>query len=87
MPNRYIELKDLKQGAHVRVEYPLQLKETAEKVSGQTYNVRWRGDTVVSMLPAGQIYSIFERSWMEKKNAPANIGHSYQEQLGGPVHW
>jgi hypothetical protein len=87
MPNRYIELRGLKPGDHLRVEYPLQRTETVEKVSGQNYNVRWRGDTVVSVLPAGQIYPIFERTWMEKENAPANTSHSYLKQLGGPVHW
>ena len=87
MPNRYIRLQGLKQGDHVRIEFPLRQEETVEKVSGQLYNVRWRGDTVVSVLPAGQVYPLFERAWMEKENAPANIGHPYQEQLGGPVHW
>jgi hypothetical protein len=87
MPNRYIELKGLKMGDLVRIEYPLKQDNTVEKVSGQIYNVRWRGDTVVSVQPLGQIYPIFQRSWMEKEIAPVVDGNTYQKQLGGTVHW
>ncbi len=85
--DHYIQLQGLKQGENVRLEYPLCRKQTDEKVSGQTYNVQWRGDTVVSIKPEGQIYPLFERSWMEKDETPVEPGQPYQQQLGGPVHW
>lgn len=87
MPNRYIELKGLKMGDLVRIEFPLKQENTVEKISGQIYNVRWRGDTVVSVQPLGKIYPIFQRSWMEKGIAPVADGNTYQKQLGGTVHW
>ena len=87
MPNRYIELKGLKKGDLVRIEYPLKQENTVEKVSGQLYDVRWRGDTVVSVMPLGQIYPIFRRAWAEKGIAPMSSGDNYQKQLGGGVHW
>src|SRR5664280_2426968 len=87
MPNRYIELKGLKMGDLVRIEYPLKQVNTEEKVSGQIYSVRWRGDTVVSVQPLGQTYPIFQRSWMEKEITPVVDRDTYQKQLGGTVHW
>jgi len=87
MPNRYIELKALKKGDLVRIEYPLKQENTVEKVSGQSYDVRWRGDTVVSVKPLGQIYPIFRREWVEREIAPMNGCDHYQKQLGGGVHW
>lgn len=87
MPNRYIELKALKKGDLVRIEYPLKEEQTVEKVSGQSYDVRWRGDTVVSVKPLGQIYPIFRREWAEREIAPMNAGDHYKKQLGVGVHW
>lgn len=87
MPNRYIQLQGLKPVDHLRVEYPLRQMHNEEMVSGQTYNVCWRGDTVVSVLPEGKKYPLFVRNWMEKAEAPTLTGYDYRDQLGGPVHW
>jgi hypothetical protein len=87
MPDNYILLEGLKQGDLVRIEYPLRQEQDVEKVSGDLYNVRWRGDTLVSIQPVGNIYPIFERPWMEKNNAPMETVNTYQHQLAGKVHW
>jgi hypothetical protein len=87
MPNRYIQLQGLKPGDQLWVEYPLRQVPIQEMVSGQMYKVRWRGDTVVSISPEGKKYPIFQRSWMEKEQAPEITDNVYKDQLGGPVHW
>jgi hypothetical protein len=87
MADRYIKLEGLKSGDFISIEYPLKNVQTVEKVSGELYNVKWRGDTLVAIQPEGHIYPIFERAWMEKKNAPMDTGNTYQNQLGGKVHW
>lgn len=87
MPNRYIQLQGLKPEDRLRVEYPLRQEQKLETVSGQEYSVCWRGDTVVSVLPEGKKYPVFQRNWMEKEEAPTLTGNAYQDQKGGSVHW
>ena len=85
--SNYIKLQRLKRGDSVIIEYPLRILQTKEVVSGDTYRVRWRGDTVVSVDPSGEIYPIFQREWMEKENATMQFSIPYQRHLGGSVHW
>ncbi|HEY8780160.1 MAG TPA: hypothetical protein VIM16_00960 [Mucilaginibacter sp.] len=87
LPSRYIELKGLKKGDRLRLDYPLRRKQAVEKVSGETYQIRWRGDTVVSMAPVGEKYRLFERHWMENPATPMVRSYCFEKQLGGSVHW
>jgi hypothetical protein len=85
--NNYLRMQHLEPGDSVLIEYPLRMVQTREIVSGDTYKVGWRGDTVISVDPTGEIYPIFQREWMEKENVPMQPGIPYQKQLGGLVHW
>jgi hypothetical protein len=87
LASNYIKLQRLKPGDSVLIEYPLRMLQTKEIVSGDTYRVRWRGDTVVSVNPSGEIYPLFQREWMEKENATMQLSIPYQMNLGGIVHW
>ncbi|WP_308638013.1 hypothetical protein [Paenibacillus silvisoli] len=83
----YIRLEGLQPGQLVQLIYPLTTVEKSERVSGQDYNVRWRGDTVVSVMPFGQIYPLFKREWMNQPSTPMVQGIPYADQRGGRVHW
>jgi hypothetical protein len=83
----YIEIAQAAQGQRISIEFPLVTRETEEVVAGQTYSVRWRGDTVTAIEPKGGRYPIFERSWMETDEPPVVSPPPYSGQLGGPVHW
>lgn len=84
--NRYIEFTGLQKGAFIRMEYPLSTREGPEQVSGQTYHVRWKGDTVIGILPKGKLYPLYEREWTTSLNTPL-VDWPYDSQMGGPVHW
>ncbi|REE66970.1 hypothetical protein A8990_14622 [Paenibacillus taihuensis] len=85
--NGYIRLEGLQAGQLVQLLYPLTTVEAIERVSGRDYKVRWRGDTVLSVTPSGQIYPLYQRKWMEQDSAPMTQGIPYAEQRGGNVHW
>ncbi|MBP3966626.1 beta-L-arabinofuranosidase domain-containing protein [Paenibacillus lignilyticus] len=83
----YIRLDGLQTGQLVQLLYPITTVEKVERVSGQDYNVRWRGDTVISVTPSGQIYPLFKREWMNQQAAPLVQGIPYAAQRSGKVHW
>lgn len=61
----YLEIAQAKQGERISISFPLITREADETVAGQSYRVRWRGDTVTGISPAGSRYPLFEREWME----------------------
>ena len=83
----YLDIPEAAQGDRVSIEFPLVAREIEEVVAGQTYRVRWRGDTVTHIEPVGARYPIFERAWMETDEPPLIPVQPYSGQLGGPVHW
>lgn len=83
----YIAISGLQPGQQALIAYPLRIAETIEQVSGSDYRVKWRGDTVVAAVPAGSVYPLYEREWMERDEAPLLPFNPYGEQRGGPVHW
>jgi len=91
----YLILEDMINGQTVKIEYPLRKAEVMEIVSGQEYKVRWRGDSVVAIIPKGEKYPLYEREWMEKDSAPTITSQMecvsdslrYVEQKDGPVRW
>jgi hypothetical protein len=83
----YIELKGMKNGQIVKIEFKLRNADVTEIVSGQEYNAKWRGDSVIDIIPKGDKYPLYEREWMEQDNAPIALNQTYAGQTGGPVHW
>jgi len=83
----YLDLGLIAQGELVSLSFPLITREAEETVSGQTYQVRWRGDTVVGIEPRGTRYPLYERTWMENDVPPMISPPPFTNQHGGPVHW
>ncbi len=85
-PEGYVELRGVKKGQWVRLEYPLRQVTLAEKVNGTEYKVRWRGDTVVDIAPRGKAYPTYQRAWMEK-DVPPMTKKTYRGVMSGAVRW
>ena len=83
----YLRVENLNPGDRVRIEYPLQRRESAEVLCGREYRAVWLGDTVVGISPQGQEYPLYERSHFERGAAPTVPDRPYLDQTGGPVHW
>lgn len=49
-------------GQRVRAEYPLRESTRKEKVGSLSYESRWRGDTIVSILPSGKHVPLYRRA-------------------------
>ncbi|HUY12172.1 MAG TPA: hypothetical protein VMX16_00895 [Terriglobia bacterium] len=56
----------------LRFNQPESRMETV--VAGRSYRVRWRGDTVVDLGPAGQPYPIYQRASFRSDHAPMRNG-------------
>jgi hypothetical protein len=52
------------------VRWTMPENEREYTVAGKSYRVRWRGDTVVAMSPAGEPYPIFQRAAYGAHRAP-----------------
>ncbi|MHB1458434.1 MAG: hypothetical protein ACYC0V_16120 [Armatimonadota bacterium] len=82
----YFELGRLDIGDHVSLEFPMLSQNKTEKVSGMTCNVKWHGDTIIGIEPAGELYPIFDREYLLSPHLPM-ISAPYLNQTGGPVHF
>ena len=83
---RYVELDRLDIGDHVSLEFPMLSQKKTEQVSGMIYNVKWHGDTIIGIEPAGDLYPIFERKYMLYPHPPM-MSALYLNQTGGLVHY
>jgi hypothetical protein len=68
--NRYLRLSGMQPGSRVVLRYAQPEHERTHVVAGRTYQVLWRGDTVLSLRPAGSPYPIFQRDSLRATEAP-----------------
>lgn len=83
----YLLIPAVRRGDWVTVRFPLVTRESEEIAAGDSYRVRWRGDTLVEIGPAGKRYPLFERRWMEREQPSMLLDAPYRDQQGGPVAW
>lgn len=76
-----------RQGDTISISFPLVTREADESVAGEDYGVKWRGDTVVDISPAGLRYPLFDRAWMEREEPPMLLDPPYRNQQDSPVLW
>jgi len=55
----------------VSVNYPMEARQGWEVIGGNTYRLKWKGDTVVAIEPPGELRPLYQRSRFEKRAAPA----------------
>lgn len=61
-PSRYVRANDLPAGSALSLAYPLREQTLTERLGGVLYTTQWKGDTVVSIDPAGRFIPVFQSS-------------------------
>ncbi|MFB3923367.1 MAG: hypothetical protein ACE145_16715 [Terriglobia bacterium] len=81
----YLKFSGHRRGSRIVLRFPQREVERTEVVAGKPYRVRWRGDTVAELLPAGAPYPIFQRSSLRGTDAPLKVqGTPFRVSR---VHW
>ena len=57
----YLRLGGLRPWQTVSLQYPVRAMEEQVRVGESQYRVRWRGDTVTGMSPAGKVQPLYQR--------------------------
>ncbi len=57
----YICVPNLERGAKVEIEFPQRKTVISEEINHKIYQVKWLGDTVVSISPEGKVRSLYKR--------------------------
>lgn len=57
----YINLKKANKGEKITIEFPLEERVTEEYAVDNKYSVRWRGDDVTGISPAGTYYPLYNK--------------------------
>ncbi|MCL5985194.1 MAG: glycoside hydrolase family 127 protein [Actinobacteria bacterium] len=71
---RYVKITNLKKDDVVIVEYPVNSAEKKEIIGGREFWLKWRGDTVIDIKPAGEIKPLYQRKWiLQEKKTPLKV--------------
>jgi len=57
----YLRINGLKEKSKVKVIFPIREAKISETIYGEKYTLEWRGDTVVSIMPAGKVFPFYQR--------------------------
>ncbi len=66
----YVRLDGVIQGQVVTVQYPLRQTWIREDVGTASFDFEWRGDTVIDVKPRGRIVPLYQRTHMDRDEAP-----------------
>ena len=66
----YVEVRNLKGGDTVSVEFPMREKTFFQVISGFPYKLTLKGNTVVDIDPKGKINPIYQRDQYKQEKAP-----------------
>jgi hypothetical protein len=81
----YVRISGFKASEDLSVYFDQPEQEKEHKVAGKTYRAKWRGDTVLEMLPPGEPYPIYLRKALRPTLAPMHqVDIAY---LPPGVHW
>jgi hypothetical protein len=68
---KYAVLLKVAQGEEIEILFPLRTYETDETAAGRTYKARWKGSSVVGLVPAGERFPLYtNRIHILKASAP-----------------
>jgi len=81
----YLGFGDTKPGFRITLRFDQPEFEKEYHVAGMAYRVRWRGDTVTELRPAGTPYPIFERASLFPGKTPFKAWDTDFRQPQG--HW
>jgi hypothetical protein len=57
----YLDFGGLPAGTKVRIEFPNELQRKTEKIGEVGFRTEWRGNAIVKMEPAGEVYPLYQR--------------------------
>ena len=60
MQGAYFDLGRLSRGTDVRIDFPDRLIHKKETIGDTEFSTTWRGNAVVRMEPAGEIYPLYQ---------------------------
>ena len=83
--SNYLRIADAKSGSRITLRFDQPEVEKEYRVAGITYKVRWRGDTVTELKPAGKPYPIFARASLSPGKTPFEPWNTDFPQPR--VHW
>ena len=66
----YLKLSNLKKGQLICVTYSLREEQWKEEIGSGEFLLRWKGDTVVEILPQGKNYPLYRRNNYLARKAP-----------------
>lgn len=60
--SHHLRVRDARPGSRIEIDFPIPERQTEEEVAGSTYQLSWRGPTLMKITPPGDIYPIFQRT-------------------------
>lgn len=66
----YIKVDSLQRDEKVTIIFPMKKRKEQVQAGEQKYTLSWRGNTVVSISPAGEIYPLYTRGAMDTDMVP-----------------
>jgi hypothetical protein len=73
----YFDFGGMPAGTKVRIEFPNGLQQKTERIGEVEFHTEWRGNAVVKMEPAGEIYPLYQGRGREGGVTPLSfINHS-----------
>ena len=60
MEGTYFDFGGMPAGTKVRIEFPNGLQRRTERIGEVEFQTTWRGNAVVEIAPAGEIYPLYQ---------------------------
>ena len=79
----FMKLGAVTQGSKLTITFPIMERKTVEVASGLEYEVKWRGDDVIHIDPAGTYYPLYTKrriqtpTELKQKTLTCDHGPSY----------
>lgn len=64
---RFLVLKEVRQGEKITITFPLSVRQTVERAVGQEFITKWQGDDVVHLSPAGTHHPFYNNRKLHDK--------------------
>jgi len=83
--SNFLRITGARPGSRIVLRFEQPEEERTHIVAGKTYHARWRGDTVMEMLPPGEPYPIYQRVALRRTQAPFELRDIAYRQ--SQIHW
>ena len=71
LAGRRVQVRNLRKGDEVVVQFPMREVEQFERIGGIPYRLKIKGNTVVDIDPEGNIYPLYQRDHYSQDKAPS----------------